>query len=326
MIMSLHQPVMLQEVVEALKPEDNATFIDATFGRGGYSSRILEQANCHVMAIDRDPDAIAAALPLINQYSPRLTVQEGPFSQMKALAGSSVTGQVDGFFDGIVFDLGLSSPQLDEAERGFSFRHDGPLDMRMEKSGLDAAEFINTAAETEIARVIWEFGEERASRRIARAIVKARSEAAITRTKELAAIIHSVMPRPKPGQIDPATRSFQGIRIHINGELDEIQTALDAAEDLLKPGGRLVVVSFHSLEDRIVKNFMIKRSGQGPRPSRHLPDIELPSPSFSLPQRKPIAPSEIETAENPRARSARLRVAIRTDAATRPATAKQEIA
>ena len=322
MIMSLHLPVMLQEVVEALKPENNATFIDATFGRGGYTSRILEDADCKVMAIDRDPDAMVAAADLVARYAPRLTVKEGAFSQMQAMAQAADLNAVDG----VVFDLGLSSPQLDEAERGFSFRHDGPLDMRMEKSGMDAADFINTATETEIARVIWEYGEERASRRIARAIVKARGDAPIIRTKQLAAIIHSVMPRPKPGQIDPATRSFQGIRIHINGELDEITDALDAAEALLKPGGRLVVVSFHSLEDRIVKNFMIKRSGQGPRPSRHLPDVEMAPPTFSLPQRKPIAPSDHETAQNPRARSARLRVAIRTDAAAASVHSEKEIA
>jgi len=317
MIMTLHQPVMLQEVVEALKPEDNATFIDATFGRGGYTGRILDDAQCHVMAIDRDPDAITAAQPMIAKYAPRLTLAEGPFSQLADMAQAKGIGLVDG----VVFDLGLSSPQLDEAERGFSFRHDGPLDMRMEKSGPDAADFINDASETEIARVIWEYGEERASRRIARAIVRARSEAPITRTKQLAAIIHSVMPRPKPGQIDPATRSFQGIRIHINGELDEIEQALDAAEQQLKPGGRLVVVSFHSLEDRIVKNFMIKRSGQGPRPSRHLPDVETDAPTFTLPKRKPIAPSDDEIQSNPRARSAKLRVVIRTDAASGQAAA-----
>ena len=313
--MTLHQPVMLQEVVEALKPEDNATFIDATFGRGGYTTRILNEAHCQVMAIDRDPDAIQSAAALVADYAPRLTMAEGPFSQLADMAEAKGMGLVDG----VVFDLGLSSPQLDEAERGFSFRHDGPLDMRMEKSGPDAADFINSASETEIARVIWQYGEERASRRIARAIVKARGETPITRTKELAAIIHSVMPRPKSGQIDPATRSFQGIRIHINGELDEIEQALDAAEKQLKPGGRLVVVSFHSLEDRIVKNFMIKRSGQGPRPSRHLPDAPTDAPTFALSQRKPVLPSEDEIQNNPRARSAKLRVVTRTDAATREA-------
>ena len=320
--MMLHQPVMLNEVVEALKPEENATFIDATFGRGGYTKEILDTAPCQVMAIDRDPDAIAASKDMVAAYNGRLSVMEGPFSQLADLAQTAGLDQVNG----IVFDLGLSSPQLDEAERGFSFRHDGPLDMRMEKSGQDASDFINTASETEIARVIWEYGEERASRRIARAIIKARTEEAITRTKQLAAIIHSVMPRPKPGQIDPATRSFQGIRIHINGELDEIRFALDAAERKLAPGGRLVVVSFHSLEDRIVKNFMIKKSGNGPRPSRHQPDIEMPEPTFTLPQRKPIAPTEKETQDNPRARSARLRVAIRTSANSNSAPNQREIA
>ncbi|MCE2517601.1 MAG: 16S rRNA (cytosine(1402)-N(4))-methyltransferase RsmH [Alphaproteobacteria bacterium] len=308
--MTLHQPVMLNEVLDALQPASKALIIDATFGRGGYSRAILEAGDGMVMAIDRDPDAIAAGALLSAEYDGRLTVMEGPFSTMLNLArGAGITAA-----DAIVFDLGLSSPQLDEAERGFSFRHDGPLDMRMEKSGLNAADFINTATETEIARVIWEFGEERASRRIARAIVKARTEAPITRTTQLATIIRSVMPRPKPGQIDPATRSFQGIRIHINGELDEISAALEAAEQLLKPGGQLVVVSFHSLEDRLVKNFMITRSGQGPRPSRHRPDVERPTPSFSLERRKPVLPSETETATNPRARSARMRVATRTDA------------
>ena len=308
--MALHQPVMLNEVVEALKPEDNATFIDATFGRGGYTSAILDAAACNVLALDRDPDAIAAAASMVAAYEGRLQVVETAFSQLAEAASATKTGLVDG----IVFDLGLSSPQIDEAERGFSFRHDGPLDMRMEKSGADAADFINNASETDIARVLWEYGEERASRRIARAIVKARMDAPITRTKALAAIIQSVMPRPKPGQIDPATRSFQAIRIHVNGELDEIRNALIAAEHQLKPGGRLVVVSFHSLEDRIVKNFMITRSGQGPRPSRHLPDQPMPAPGFTLPQRKPISPSEAETIANPRARSARLRLAIRTEA------------
>jgi len=312
--MALHQPVMLNEVVEALKPEDNATFIDATFGRGGYTRAILDAAACQVLALDRDPDAIAAAASMVTAYQGRLNVVETAFSQLAEAAIAKKTGLVDG----IVFDLGLSSPQIDDAERGFSFRHDGPLDMRMEKSGEDAAEFINNSSEADIARVLWEYGEERASRRIARAIVKAREDAPITRTKTLATIIHSVMPRPKPGQIDPATRSFQAIRIHVNGELDEIRHALIAAEHQLKPGGRLVVVSFHSLEDRIVKNFMITRAGQGPRPSRHLPDQPMPLPGFTLPKRKPQSPSEGEIAANPRARSARLRLAIRTDAAALP--------
>jgi 16S rRNA (cytosine1402-N4)-methyltransferase len=301
---------MLNEVLDALQPHPNAMIIDATFGRGGYSCALLDAVDCTVMAIDRDPDAIKAGAQIAAGYKGRLKLIEGPFSAMVALAHNAGITEVDG----IVFDLGLSSPQLDEAERGFSFRHDGPLDMRMEKSGVSAADFINSAKENDIAHVIWKFGEERASRRIARAIVNARTEAPITRTKQLASIIHSVMPRPKPGQIDPATRSFQGIRIHINGELDEIDQALHAAEMLLKPGGRLVVVSFHSLEDRLVKGFMTQRSGHAPRPSRHLPDIDQPTPSFTLTRRKPVLPSDDETAVNPRARSARLRAATRTDA------------
>ena len=310
MTMRPHQPVMLDEVLESLQPQDNAVYIDATFGRGGYTRAILEHANCTVIAIDRDPDAIAAGQALVDEMKGRFILKEGPFSSLADLAKS------EGFekIDGIVFDLGLSSPQLDEAERGFSFRLDGPLDMRMEKSGQDAADFINSADEADIAHVIWMYGEERASRRIARAIVKARAEAPITRTKELAKLVQSVMPRPKPGQIDPATRTFQGIRIHINGELDEIEAAMGAAENMLKPEGRLVVVSFHSLEDRIIKTFMLKRSGQGPRPSRHLPDIETAPASFSLPSRKPVLPSDDEIAVNPRARSAKLRLAVRTDA------------
>lgn len=305
-----HQPVMLNEVLASLQPRDNALYIDATFGRGGYTRAILNSAVCNVMAIDRDPDAIAAGQSLVNEMNGRFSLKEGPFSALAEIAQAEGHEKVDG----IVFDLGLSSPQLDEAERGFSFRHDGPLDMRMEKSGADAADFVNSADEAEIAHVIWMYGEERASRRIARAIVKARQEAPITRTKELAKLVHSVMPRPKPGQIDPATRTFQGIRIHVNGELDEIEAAMIAAEKMLKPNGRLVVVSFHSLEDRIIKSFMLKRSGQGPRPSRHLPDIEMAPASFSLPSRKPVLPSEAETEQNPRARSAKLRLAVRTDA------------
>ena len=301
---------MLNEVLASLQPKDNALYIDATFGRGGYTRAILNSADCNVMAIDRDPDAIAAGQSLVNEMNSRFSLKEGPFSALAEIAQAEGHEKVDG----IVFDLGLSSPQLDEAERGFSFRHDGPLDMRMEKSGADAADFVNSADEAEIAHVIWMYGEERASRRIARAIVKARQEAPITRTKELAKLVHSVMPRAKPGQIDPATRTFQGIRIHVNGELDEIEAAMIAAEKMLKPDGRLVVVSFHSLEDRIIKTFMLKRSGQGPRPSRHLPDIEMAPASFSLPSRKPVLPSEAETEQNPRARSAKLRLAVRTDA------------
>jgi len=306
----LHQSVMLVEVVEALNPRPGGVYLDATYGRGGYSARLLDTADCHVIAIDRDPDAVAHGRKMAEKLPGRMTMCEGPFSQLATLASTSGYPSVDG----VVFDLGLSSPQIDEAERGFSFRQDGPLDMRMEKSGPDAADFINAASEEQLARVLWEYGEERASRRIARAIVRARATTPITRTLELAAIIHAVMPRPKPGQIDPATRSFQAIRIHVNAELEEIEAGLKAAEACLKPGGMLAVVSFHSLEDRIVKQFLRTRSGQAPRPSRHLPEGPAIAPSFELVHRRPITPAAAEIAGNPRARSARLRVARRTEA------------
>ena len=305
-----HQPVMLVEVVEALTPRQGASYLDATFGRGGYSRAILEAAECKVVAIDRDPEAVAAGQNLISTFSGRLAICEGRFSQLATLAAK--LGQAK--FDGVVFDLGLSSPQIDAAERGFSFKNDGPLDMRMERDGPDASDFVNTASPQRLERVLRDYGEERAARRIARAICTAREETPITRTLQLADIIRAVMPRPKPGQIDPATRSFQAIRIEINEELDEIRQALAAAETCLNPGGILAVVSFHSLEDRIVKRFMRERSDAAPRPSRHVPDIERPAPSFSLITRRPITPGASETETNPRARSARLRVAMRTEA------------
>ncbi|HCV63532.1 MAG TPA: 16S rRNA (cytosine(1402)-N(4))-methyltransferase, partial [Alphaproteobacteria bacterium] len=283
MTVTLHQPVMLVEVVEALAPKDNAAYIDATFGRGGYTKAVLEAADCRLAAIDRDPDAIAAGQSLVNRFPGKLTLLSGRFSQLATLASNSEFELVDG----VMFDLGLSSPQIDEAERGFSFRTDGPLDMRMDRSGPDASDFVNDADEAEITRVLRDYGEERAARRIARAIIRARAEQPIIRTLQLAEIIRSVMPYPKPGQIDPATRSFQAIRIHVNDELGEIRDGLAAAERILKPGGVLAVVSFHSLEDRIVKRFMIERSDQAPRPSRHLPDIERPAPSFRITRKRP---------------------------------------
>jgi 16S rRNA (cytosine1402-N4)-methyltransferase len=263
-----------------------------------------------VIAIDRDPDAITAGQDMRHEYDGRLTLLEGRFSQMGTLLN-----EIDmPFVDGVVFDFGVSSPQIDDAERGFSFRFDGPLDMRMEKSGTDASDFINTATEKDIADVLWQFGEERASRRIARAIIRARDEAEITTTYQLAKVIRAVMPRPKPGQIDPATRSFQAIRIHINNELDEILTALPAAMACLKPGGRLAVVAFHSLEDRLVKTFIMNEAGKAPRPSRHVPDVPEHAPRLNMITRKPVTPSEDEMNLNPRSRSSRLRVAERTDA------------
>ena len=308
---SLHIPVMLDEVICALAPADNGLFIDATFGNGGYSRAILSSAACSVAAIDRDPDAILRGQDLIDASNDRLSLHGGPFSQMAEMMENTSFSKVDG----IVFDLGVCSTQLDQPERGFSFRQDGPLDMRMSKDGTDAAHIINHYGEADIANILWRYGEERASRRIARAIIQARLTAPIERTAQLTNIIHSVMPRPKPGQADSATRSFQALRIYVNAELEEIEAALLAAEKLLKPGGILAVVSFHSLEDRIVKLFLADRSGAKARPSRHLPDVGLETlPTFILRPRKAIPATEAEMSLNPRSRSAKLRVAQRTDA------------
>jgi 16S rRNA (cytosine1402-N4)-methyltransferase len=317
---ALHLPVLLRETVTALAPTDGGLYLDATFGNGGYSEAILQAAACSVMAIDRDPDAIARGAALHDRFNDRLHLRQGCFSDMQALARDlpdDVASQVAGF-DGIAFDLGVCSTQIDQPERGFSFRFDGPLDMRMSKSGETAADVVMTLDETALARILWDFGEERASRRIARAIVKARSTAPIETTGQLAAIIHAVMPGRRPGQIDPATRSFQALRIHINRELGEIEDGLAAAEAMLKPGGILAVVSFHSLEDRIVKRFLATRSGAAGRPSRHRPEMAGPAPTFELIQRKPVLPAASEQAENPRARSAKLRIGRRTSAPAQP--------
>jgi len=313
---ALHTPVLLREVVTALAPTDGGTYLDATFGNGGYTTAILEAAACAVIAIDRDPDAIARGAGLADTYEGRLTLHEGVFSEMQSLAGPDIG------LDGIAFDLGVCSTQLDQPERGFSFRFDGPLDMRMSKSGDTAADIVMSLDERELAGILWEYGEERASRRIARAIVRARETGPIATTGELAAIIHAVMPARRPGQIDPATRSFQALRIYINRELGEVEDGLAAAEAMLKPGGILAVVSFHSLEDRIVKRFLTERSGGAARPSRHMPVTEGPAPTFELVSRKPVAPSEAEARTNARARSAKLRVARRTEAPVAPRPTK----
>ena len=245
-----------------------------------------------------------------------MTLCEGVFSDMQSLAGQA-SDRPDRLLDGIAFDLGVCSTQLDQPERGFSFRVDGPLDMRMSKSGESAADVLMSLDEREIAGILWDYGEERASRRIARSIVRARANAPITTTCELAAIIHAVMPARRPGQIDPATRSFQALRIYINRELGEVEDGLAAAEAMLKPGGILAVVSFHSLEDRIVKRFLASRSGAAARPSRHMPAVEGPAPTFELVSRKPVVPTAEEAEVNARARSAKLRIARRTDAPIR---------
>ena len=318
-----HQSVLLNEVVEVLGPVQDGCYLDATFGNGGYSRAILDKADCTLLAIDRDPDAIRRGATMKAKYGRRFHLAEGCFSNMVGLINSHLP-EFEGL-NGAAFDLGVCSTQLDQPERGFSFRVDGPLDMRMSKSGQSAAEVVMLSDEADLARIFWEYGEEKASRRIARAICKERAEADITSTNQLAAIIHSVMPAKKLGQIDPATRSFQALRIFVNRELDELSAGLEAVERLLRPGGILAVVSFHSLEDRIVKRFLKTRSQHAARPSRHRPDVEAPAPTFELLSRKAILPIEEERIRNSRARSAKLRIARRTDAPKLTASHNPEI-
>ncbi len=307
-----HIPVLRSEVLETLSPKAGETYIDGTFGAGGYTRAILEAADCRVLALDRDPNAIRGAAPLLAEFGPRLTLVESPFSRLEEVAQDALGGaQVDG----VVLDIGVSSMQLDDAERGFSFQHDGPLDMRMSSNGQTVADFINSAAEEIIANVIYAFGEEHKSRAIARAIVRRRAETPYARTRELADTVSRVFHGRKVDGRHPATRTFQALRIFINDELGELASALSAAERVLKPGGRLVVVSFHSLEDRIVKKFIAERSGKTQSVSRHLPTETIKStpPSFRIVNSRPLTPSKGELDVNPRARSARLRAAFRTD-------------
>jgi 16S rRNA (cytosine1402-N4)-methyltransferase len=267
-----------------------------------------------VIGIDRDRTAIAGGFDLVESSGGRLTLVEDRFSNLAEVCAAQGVDAVDG----IVMDIGVSSMQLDEAGRGFSFRLDGPLDMRMSGTGPTAADVIARVSEAELADIIYLFGEERHSRAVARAIVAARKEAPITTTRALADLVSRVV-RSKPGDIHPATRTFQGLRIFVNEELDELQLALEAAERVLKPGGRLAVVSFHSLEDRIVKNFLSERSKTGGG-SRHLPEVRQTAPSFTLLNKRPVVAGEQETAANPRARSAKLRGALRTEAPARAAS------
>ncbi|MBM3538845.1 MAG: 16S rRNA (cytosine(1402)-N(4))-methyltransferase RsmH [Alphaproteobacteria bacterium] len=310
---AVHIPVMLDEVLHALQPRDGALYVDGTFGAGGYTCALLNAAACKVYALDRDPQAIARGRDLVRRFAGRLELIEGRFGDMERL----LTARGIAGVDGIVFDLGLSSPQIDEPARGFSFRADGPLDMRMgsaSEGSASAADLVNRLPEAELAEVIFRYGEERQARRIARAIVAARAEAPIARTLELAAIVRRVV-RKSPDGIDPATRTFQALRITVNDELGELQRGLAAAERLLNPGGWLAVVSFHSLEDREVKTFLRGRAGEADRGSRHRPDTAARrTPSFRLAARKPLKPGDAEIRRNPRARSARLRAAQRTDA------------
>lgn len=301
---STHVPVMLSEVVGLLAPRDGGRYLDGTFGGGGYASAILEAASCTLWAIDRDPDAIARGASLAARFPGRLHLIHGQFGDMLALLAERGVTELDG----VVLDLGVSSFQLDEPVRGFSFRGDGPLDMRMSRSGPTAADMVNALPERELADTLFELGEERASRRIARAIVAARTAEPITTTARLAAIIRGVLPPDRSG-IDPATRSFQALRIRVNDELGEIERGLDQASKLLAPGGRLIVVAFHSLEDRLVKRFMGDAAGRAPAPSRHDPRglRSRVAPRFRLVTARPLRPGAGELAANPRARSARLR-------------------
>ncbi len=308
---------MLPEVLEALEVRDDAVYLDGTFGGGGYGAAILDAASCTLWAIDRDPEAIARGASLAARHPGRLHLLEGRFGDMLGL----LEAQGVATLDGIVLDLGVSSFQIDQPGRGFSFRADGPLDMRMGASGPTAADLVNILPEDELADTLFQLGEERLSRRIARAIVAARATAPITTTQQLATLVRSVVPPEKSG-IHPATRSFQALRIRVNDELGEIERALAAAAALLAPGGRLVVVSFHSLEDRLVKRFMQDAAGQTPAPSRHAPSGLMPrtAPRFSLLTRGARRPGPAEIAANPRARSARLRAMARLPS-TPPATA-----
>jgi len=300
---SSHVPVMLSEVIGLLAPRDSGRYLDGTFGGGGYAEAILAAASCTLWAIDRDPDAIARGASLAARY-PGLHLIHGQFGDMLALLAERGVAALDG----VVLDIGVSSFQLDQAARGFSFRADGPLDMRMDRSGQTAAELVNSLPERELADTLFQFGEERASRRIARAIVAARADGPITSTTQLAEIIRSVLPSDRSG-IDPATRSFQALRIRVNDELGEIERGLAQASELLAPGGRLIVVSFHSLEDRLVKRFMSEAAGRAPAPSRHDPRglTGRRMPRFRLLTARPLRPGAEEIAANPRSRSARLR-------------------
>jgi 16S rRNA (cytosine1402-N4)-methyltransferase len=303
-----HIPVLGRQAVARLNVHDGGIYIDGTFGAGGYSRLILETPGTEIIGIDRDPRAVAMSADLVMAANGRLTVIEDQFSNLEAVVHSCGFNAVDG----IVLDVGVSSMQLDNAERGFSFRLDGPLDMRMGNDGPSAADIVAHADERDLANIIFQLGEERHSRGVARAIVKVRAETPIETTRALADIVGRVV-RSKPNEIHPATRTFQALRIFVNNELGELISALEAAERILKPGGRLAVVSFHSLEDRIVKTFFAGRS-ETRGGSRHAPQVEREAPSFTVVTKRPEIADEAEVAANPRARSAKLRAAERTAA------------
>jgi 16S rRNA (cytosine1402-N4)-methyltransferase len=305
-----HAPVLLDAVLTALAPRDGALYVDGTFGAGGYSAALLAAARCRVVAIDRDPDAIRRGQALADHHPERLILIEGRFGDMARLVRQETAGAVAG----VALDLGVSSVQLDSAARGFSFRHDGPLDMRMSGDGESAAELVARLPEDELAAIIRSLGEERYARPVARAIAAARRRAPLRRTADLAEVVRAAVPTREPG-LDPATRTFQALRMAVNDELGELDRGLAGAERLLMPGGRLAVVAFHSLEDARVKDFLRRRSSPPAAPSRHAPPPpSAPAPSFRLLTRRPVRPDGNEVARNPRARSARLRAAERTAA------------
>lgn len=299
-----HVPVLLGPLLAAVAPV-SGTWIDGTFGAGGYARGLLEAGADRVIGIDRDPLAHEMAQGWIGDYGDRLELVADNFANMDAHAAQ---------VDGVVLDLGVSSMQLDRAERGFSFQKDGPLDMRMEQQGESAAELVKRLDETQLADILYTYGEERASRRIAKAIVRARGEAPIETTARLSSIVEACLPRPKPGQSHPATRSFQALRIAVNDEYGALWRGLMAAERALRPGGALAVVTFHSVEDRMVKRFLQARTGRLGSVSRHAPEAEVDTPRFAAVTRKAVGADDAELAVNPRSRSARLRVARRTEA------------
>jgi 16S rRNA (cytosine1402-N4)-methyltransferase len=306
---SPHIPVLLGPLLEAVAPVAGR-WLDGTFGAGGYARALLDAGAAEVIGVDRDPIVLDMAKDWAGAYGDRLKLVEGEFAELDVHA--------EGPLDGVVLDLGVSSMQIDRPERGFSFMADGPLDMRMSGQGTSAADIVNSASEGELADILFHYGEERAARRIARAIVKIRAERPIMGTRDLVRIVEGCLPRPKPGQSHPATRTFQALRIAVNDEFGQLAEGLEAAERALKPGGRLAVVSFHSLEDRVVKRFLQHRSGGGGRASRHAPEQAEEAARFETPGKSVEADAE-EVARNPRSRSARLRVARRTAAPAGPA-------
>jgi len=305
-----HVPVLLEEVIQALQPQDGEAYVDGTFGGGGYALRVLEAADCHLYGIDRDFDAISRANELA-EHQPRLTPLLGRFGDMDALLLNIGVNEVQG----VMLDIGVSSFQIDEGERGFSFMRDGPLDMRMGQAGPSAKDVVNLMSAADLTSIIRQLGEERQAKRIAAFIVERRKTETFETTLDLAQCIEDAVGGRRGKKTHPATLTFQAIRMYVNDELGELARGLAAAERMLTPGGRLVVVTFHSLEDRLVKQFMRERAGATAGGSRYMPEVKKgPAPSFDLSRRKAIEPGPQETATNPRARSARLRVVERTDA------------